>query len=644
MTFKNRYTQILFILSINFTIMMAIRFSLLILYPDDFNDLSTVELIQSLFMGFRVDMITIFTFLSLIILMLTLPLKQTDSLSFRVWSGRLYTSIFALVALLSFSDVLYYDFIHRHISNELFLLANDTNIIIDMALHSYLFYTIGAILALIIYFYFMNKLFSATLANNKRTPLHWVGTFLIIVILFLGIRNSLAGKSFGMADAFAVNKVSSGNVAINGFFSIYRTAGSHKKHKKLMHTDEAIERSQQLLSTINAPFVNSNYPLLRAYHNRKKTNYNVVIVLLESWGAEHIDGFTHYPELNVTPFFKELSTKSLKFTNFYANGYRSIFGITSIYTGITLPLGTPYLGKGLELSKLSYLGQIAKQNGYSTLAMQGSNRRSYRVDAVSALAGFDNYYGAEDMPNVESVDEGRAPSTGTYDHNLFSFYHQKLNEMKEPFIGFAFTSTNHSDFHIPSKKFERYPHDLRNYNGALNAYIYVDNAIERFINGVKEEPWFDNTIFVFTSDHGSGDALNPIGRKLRGSDTKSLDSIEHFRIPLLIYAPKIFEPQTLTTLGSQADIMPTLIDILGFETPFTSMSNSLFDTTVKNRFVYFFAGNLIGYISDKGYIKYNFKDIVERKGSAQDVYNMKNNLFGVDSAESALLRQNRWAK
>lgn len=364
---------------------------------------------------------------------------------------------------------------------------------------------------------------------------------------------------------------------------------------------------------------------------------------MESFGAEHLDGFTHYKELNITPYFKKISNEGLKFTNFYSNGYRSIFGITSIFTGVTIPAGAQYLGKGLELSTLSYLGGVAKTNGYSTISMQASNRRSYRVDAVSALAGFDQYYGAQDMPNVEKIDPGREPLTGTYDFNMLDFYHKKLNKMKEPFLGFAFTDSTHTDFHLPSKKYERYPHDLKNYHGALNAYIYADDSIRRFMEGVKDEPWFDRTIFIFTSDHGSRDALCSIARKYRPDDI-ALDSIEHFRIPLVIYAPKIFKAQEIKTLGGHNDIFPTIVDILGWEADITTMGSSLFDEDIGERFVYFYAGNLIGLITDNGYIKYNFKDIVEKIGNDENIQKMKKLLFSVDTAEAQLLEKNRWAK
>ncbi|MCD6433513.1 MAG: sulfatase-like hydrolase/transferase, partial [Sulfurimonas sp.] len=546
------------------------------------------------------------------------------------------------IFILNFSDVLYYDYIHRHISNEIFNLGEDWDIIFGMAFGSMFLYTAGAIFLTFIFLYTIYKFFSSKIDNFVSGRKLFIISVVTILILFIGIRNSFEGKSFGISDAYAVNKVSSGNLALNGFFTIYRTAKKSTKHN-LLKLEEATKITQNALQTPNAPFINSRYPLLRHYSKKNKTKYNVVIVLLESFGAEHLDGFTRYKELNITPYLKKLSNEGLKYTNFYSNGYRSIFGITSIFTGITIPAGFQYLGKGLELSNLSYLGKVAKENGYSTISMQAANRRSYRIDAVSHLAGFDNYYGAQDMPNVEECDEGREPLTGTYDFNMLNFYHKKLNNMKEPFLGFAFTDTTHTDFYLPSAKFERYPHDLKNYNGALNTYIYTDDCIRRFIESVKKEPWFDRTIFIFTSDHGSRNALCDIAKEYRPDD-KPLPSIEHFRIPLIIYAPKIFKHKEIKTLGSHNDIFPTIVDVLGWDANITTMGNSLFDKDVSQRFVYFFAGNLIGLINDSGYIKYNFKDIVEKVGSDENIEKMKKLLFGVDTAEAGLLEKNRWSR
>ena len=636
---KNQFTQIVTLILFSFIVMMSIRLTLYNMYITDFANLTNSELFSSLFMGFRVDTITLFTFSSLFILLLLFIKNST----LRLYIGLLWGAVLNTIFVMDFSDVLYFDYIHRHISSEIFNLGNDLDIIFGMAFGSMLPYTLGAL--------FFSLGFLGTLFFIFSRPLHsfvsgkklFITSIVMILILFGGIRNSLGHKSFGSSDAFAVNKISSGNLALNGVFTIYRTAKKSRKHN-LHPLKKAILNSKELLASHKFSFIDSKYPLMKHYkENKEKKNYNVVIVLLESFGAEHIDGFTHYKELNVTPYLKELANNGLKFSNFYANGYRSIFGITSIFTGVTMPAGKQYLGKGLELSNLNYLGQVAKENGYSTLSIQAAHRRSYRIDAVSHLAGFDQYYGSEDIPNVETVDQGRAPLTGTYDYNMLNFYHKKLNTLKEPFLGFAFTASTHSDFYLPSKKFERYPHDKKNYNGALNAFIYTDDAIKRFMKSVENEPWFKRTIFIFTSDHGNGDALNTIAKKYRTQD-KPLDSIEHFRIPLILYAPDILKPQVINTLGSHNDIFPTIVDMLGWKADITAFGNSLFDKSIKKRFVYFYGGNIIGLITDDGFMKHNFKNIVEYKGEEKNRNSMKNILFSVDTAQAQLLEKNRWTK
>ncbi len=635
---KNQLTQILTIILFSFIILMAIRLTLYNFYPDDFSDLTSNELFFSFLMALRVDMIIIFTFSSIFILTLLFIKNQKARSTIAV----LWSIILNIIFILSFSNVLYFDFTHKHMSSEIFNLGNDMDIIIDMAFGSMSQYTFGAIIFSLLFSYITYRIFSIKPKYFISGKAIIIPTIIISIVLFLGIRNKLSGKSFGISDAYAVNKVSSGNLALNGFFTAYKASKKTTKHN-LVKYNEAIEITQEVLKTKNAPFMNKDYPLMRQYSKKNKPQYNIVIILLESFGAEHLDGFTRYKELNVTPYFKKLSNSGLKFTNFYSNGYRSIFGITSIFTGVTIPSGVDYLGKGLELSNLNYLGNVAKKNGYSTISMQAGNRRSYRIDAVSTLAGFDDYYGAQDMPNIEDVDEGRTSKTGTYDFNMLNFYHKKLNKMKEPFLGFAFTASTHSDYHLPSKKFERYPHTLKGYNGRLNSLIYADNSISRFMENIKSEPWFDNTIFIFTSDHGSGNALSSTAKKYRPND-KALASIEHFRIPLIIYAPKIFKHKEINRLGSHNDIFPTIVDMLGWESNITTMGNSLFDKEIKKRFVYFYAGSLIGLITDNGYIKYNFNTIVEKVGQDEDIKKMKHLLFSIDTAEAQLLKRNKWSK
>ena len=456
MTFKNRFTPILAALFASLTLLFFVRLFLWLRYNDLFSDLSYYETLASFVLGTRVDLISVLTFNALLILVATLPLKLIYNTNIRSLFGLVWGIVAALIFAVSFGDVLYFEYTLRHLSNELFNLSNDTNIIIDMALHSYLMYTLISTVFIFFIIFFFVWLFRQKIQNQEHNAKSWISVLLVIIALFFGIRNKFTGKSFGPSDAFAVNKVSSGNLALNGFFSVYRTAKNTGYKNNPFSFDKALNITKKMLDSNNTLFISEHVPLERVFVNPKEKKYNIVFVLIESWGAEHLDSYTPYEPLGVTPYFSYLSNHGMRFDNFYANGGRSIYGITTILSGVAKPTGFPPLGNGLEFSNLTYLASILKENGYDTLSIQGSSRRSYRMDSVMNLAGFDQYYGKSDIPNVETIDEGYSDGgIGTFDYNTLDYLHQKINTLKPPFFGFVFTASTHTASNIPQKKYEK---------------------------------------------------------------------------------------------------------------------------------------------------------------------------------------------
>ena len=642
MTFKNRFTPLLAAIFTSLALLFFVRLFLWLRYYDVFSDLSFYETFQSFVLGSRVDLISVLTFSSVLILVATLPLKLIFNTYVRTFFGLVWGFITATIFAVSFGDALYFEYTLRHLSNELFNLSNDTDIIIDMALHSYLAYTVISSVAVLSIVLFFVWLFRQKVENQELNAKSWWSVLLIIVVLFFGIRNKLTGKSFGTSDAFAVNKTSSGNLAINGFFSVYRTAKNTGYKNNRFPFEKALKITKEMIDSNNTHFISEQVPIQRAFVQPNGKKHNIVFVLIESWGAEHLDSYTPYESLGVTPYFTYLSNHGMRFDNFYANGSRSIYGITTILTGVAKPAGFPPIGNGLEFSKLTYLASILKKNGYDTLSMQGSSRRSYRMDSVMNLSGFDQYYGKSDIPNVETIDEGHSDGgIGTFDYNTLDFLHQKINTLTPPFFGFAFTASTHTDFHVPQKKYEKFEHSLSGYKGFLNTMYYADSAIKRFMQEVEEEPWFDNTVFIFTGDHGYKSAARGLSKEMRHVK-KAAPSIEHHRVPLVIYAPKIITPSKNPTLGSHADILPTIIDLLGLENSYSSIGSSLLDSSVHKRFVYIQEGSSMGLITNKGYVKHNYKNIIET--DLKDPKNIAEKLLSVDKVETILLKENRWAE
>jgi phosphoglycerol transferase MdoB-like AlkP superfamily enzyme len=79
-------------------------------------------------------------------------------------------------------------------------------------------------------------------------------------------------------------------------------------------------------------------------------------------------------------------------------------------------------------------------------------------------------------------------------------------------------------------------------HGGVN---YTDYAIHKFLSDAAKRPRFDNTFFVIVSDHCS-----------RSAGETDL-SVNRYRIPCFIYAPKLIMPLIEQRLTSQIDLAPT---------------------------------------------------------------------------------------
>jgi phosphoglycerol transferase MdoB-like AlkP superfamily enzyme len=634
---KNRVSKLLNLILISIVSLFLLRLVLFINYYNYFEILTFSEILQSFLMGTRVDIISFLTFNSIIILIYFLPFKI---LSHRIFSKILVYFWFISLLIIIFTitaDLIYFQFVFRHFGNELTAMnINDTHIVFDMIKEYKFIFLLYIIVSIILFFIFRN-------IDNKKVKIiqnsflkNIILFIIIFILLILGIRGKIEGKPFSITDAFVISKTASGNLALNGFYTIYRSY-SHKQKKYTFYKyEKALQNTKSILNNSIFKFNKNSIPLQRSLiNNQIKPKHNIVIILLESWSSKYIDSFGHN-NFKVTPNFDKLAKQSILFTNFYANGQRSIEGITALLTGVPVLKGFNYLGSGLELSNLSYLGTILKDNSYSTIAMQSSKRGSFRVNNITKLAGFDKYFGAEDMPLIGEEDKDKKPRFGTWDGNMYNLLNKELDNMKEPFLSFSFTSTTHTPFISPGKKWEHYKHNNKNIFGFLNTLKYADDKLGLFINNAKKKPWFDNTIFIFMADHtiGFGDdsgLFQDTNIKVQNRE------LENMRIPLLIYAPKIFKPSINNTVGSQVDIIPTLVDILGLKGSFSTLSNSLLHPT-NNQFAIFNSGQTIGIVNKSGYLKHTLDKKLEQTGNNT----LEEKLLSSYQIMQKLLNENKW--
>ena len=104
----------------------------------------------------------------------------------------------------------------------------------------------------------------------------------------------------------------------------------------------------------------------------------------------------------------------------------------------------------------------------------------------------------------------------------------------------------------------------------------IDQQVGRVVEGLKQQGQLDNTIILYTSDHGDrlGSHTGSDG-KLRG---KAAPYRNAFRIPLIVHWPKKIKADEVTdALVSSVDLAPTVLDLAGLPTPNQMQGDSMAD-------------------------------------------------------------------
>lgn len=621
----------LYILTVYLFAFFVARLALFFAFREDFSALSGGQISSAFLSGLKFDLAAIATLAGIPLLMLSLPFfgKRWAKL----WTAAALAELFAMFILL-ISDIVFFAHVKRHIGDEIRLVANDLGFILDFALKDYLLHLVAAsgllASALILAFRFIDR----QGRERKEGPLPAaLRVFAVAVFLIMSIRGfTFHGKPINVIDAFGHGSSEYGNLVLNGVFTSYQSVRGSKKGVKhdFLGRGKAVSTAQERVVGEDEILVEPDYPLMRIREEfaAKGEGFNVVVIMLESWSPAFIDSFSGSGR-GVTPNFDALAEKGLMFTNFYASGQRSIHGITAALTGLPTIPGAPYLGKGLELANITRLGRVLKDNGYSSVFVQTSKRGSYRMEAIASALGFEEFYGKSDIPLKYPYSTKEEPDFG-YDYDGLMFLKDRLDGMKKPFFAFFFSGTTHTPFILLDKKFEKYPHDRTSLNGYLNTLYYADFSLGEFMRGARESGWAENTVFILTSDHAQGQFEKDTLR-------------EKFRVPLVIYCPKLFSHKKIGRPGSQADLMPTVIDILNIKAPYAALGSSLLWDR-GGRFAFFTEGDNIGIINASGYLKHSLRNRLESGsfGGAFDPAGLEETLLSLDEAVYTLLKENRW--
>ena len=96
----------------------------------------------------------------------------------------------------------------------------------------------------------------------------------------------------------------------------------------------------------------------------------------------------------------------------------------------------------------------------------------------------------------------------------------------------------------------------------------IDQVVGKIVKELATQGILDNTIIVFTSDHGLFHGEYGLAGKTFLYDID-------LKIPMIIYAPELFQTEVVDEICLNIDIAPTLLDFAGIEIPSEMQGKSL---------------------------------------------------------------------
>jgi phosphoglycerol transferase MdoB-like AlkP superfamily enzyme len=324
-----------------------------------------------------------------------------------------------------------------------------------------------------------------------------------------------------------------------------------------------------------------SYPL---EHDRKiftTDRPNIVFIIMESWTANAISSISGQP--GATPYFDRLARKGLLFTNIYSTGGTSEIGNSSIFSGYP---ALPEISISMQPDKhrkIPSFNQDLKKWGYTSHYIFSGDLKYGNIGSYFMDHGFDVVEDENDFPS--NIQRGKL---NYYDEDLYDLLIQKINKTKGPFMHCAFTGSTHSPYDYPNRGTQKWKGAEADF---MSSMFYADKCLDDFMAKCKKQKWYKNTIFVMVADHGhaSPNAPNP-----------NLGA--YFHIPLLIFGEplkKEYRGETIETIGSQADIVRTLLYQMGGDYKRYTWSKDLLNPNCP-QFALHTINRGFGWITEKG--------------------------------------------
>jgi phosphoglycerol transferase MdoB-like AlkP superfamily enzyme len=386
-----------------------------------------------------------------------------------------------------------------------------------------------------------------------------------VVIVAAGRGTLRQGPPLRWGDAYTTDSIFANQLGLNGTLSLIGAAKSRMSEdrdniwKGTLPTEEAQQTVRGMLIGEHDKLVDADIAAVRrdttppAQHTLPIKN--VVVILMESFAGHSVGAMGD--ESGITPAFDKLTREGLLFDRFFSNGthtHQGMFATMGCFPNLP---GFEYLMQTPEGShKLSGLPALLSARNYDDVYVYNGDFAWDNQSGFFSNQGMTTFIGRNDFVDPVFSD----PTWGVSDQDMFDRGAIELSargKAGKPFYALLQTLSNHTPYALPKDL----PVPRVTGHGSLDLHLtamrYADWAVGQFFEKARKEPYFNETLFILVGDHGFGN----------DQQITEMD-LGRFNVPMLMIAPGIQEKfgAVSHTVGTQIDIVPTIMGRLGGET------------------------------------------------------------------------------
>lgn len=290
---------------------------------------------------------------------------------------------------------------------------------------------------------------------------------------------------------------------------------------------------------------------------------NVIVIQLESFQDVMIGQKVNGQE--VTPVLNDLiEDGSFYFPNMFQQiGQGNTSDAEFIANTGIYPTGTIAMSKGYGDREIPSLPRLLGARGYESNTFHVNDVTFWDRNQLYPALGFTKYY---DRPYFN---DDKFNALGASDGEMYRVGLEKLKELHDqdkPFYAQFVSTSSHHPFWV-KKEFlnitlpqELSGKQLGHYVTAIN---YTDKAIGDFIENLKANGMWEDTILVMYGDHfGLQTKENDPAWVKEVLGVNYEDRLGRFNVPFIVHVPGV-EGKTVEGVAGQVDMMPTVANLLG---------------------------------------------------------------------------------